>query len=245
VHTNPTCTECSPSQEADHRIANHLALLAGYVRLQEASVTKQLDDPNSVSVGLSLKSVGIQIEAIARLHRLLAFERNRVSSDLGAHLHEICTSFTSGYLGAIHLIEDFEPGCGVRPENVLPLTQIVAEVVVNAIKHAGSDGAPAVIVARCAKDGEGALVIEITDKGPGLPATFDPETGGGLGFCLIRGLAKKLDAHIAFKPTTTGVCFQLTLPSARGNARQAPLSPQSSIVRANRGIAYQQKRNRA
>ncbi|MDB5397589.1 MAG: signal transduction histidine kinase [Rhodospirillales bacterium] len=234
---NPTCTECSPSQEADHRIANHLALLAGYVRLQAASIAKQPDEPNRISVGLSLKSVGIQIEAVAHLHRSLAVEQHQISSDLGEHLHEICTSFTSGFLGAVHLIENFAPGCRVRPEEVLPLTQIVAEVLVNAIKHTQADGDPVTIVANCTKDVEGALVIEIIDEGPGLPEGFDPETDGGLGFCLLRALAKKLDAQIAFRATRTGLCFQLTLPSASGKDWKNTRLRWPPVAKTNRGTA--------
>lgn len=199
--------------EADHRIANHLALLTGYVRLQAAALADQVEAPSHGSMQVLLDGVGVQIDAIARLHRALACGGPSGSANLSEHLHEICAGFTSGLSGEIQITEDLAPGCAVRPDQILPLTRIVAEVVTNAVKHArGGDDAGTVLVS-CSRDEGGELLVEVTDNGPGLPASFDFETDGRIGFRLLRALSRQLGAHTGFHSTRDGLRFRLTLPS--------------------------------
>ncbi|MDO8297243.1 MAG: sensor histidine kinase [Caulobacter sp.] len=206
------CGDCSLRTEADHRIANHLALLASYVRLQAAAMAKQSAPPTRESVRLLMAAIDAQITAVAQLHRSLAAHGRPVSTDLGGHLHEVCAPFIGGLSGTTRFVERFEAGCVVRPEDVLPLTQMVAEVVTNAIKHAHPAGDPGVITVSCARDRAGDLLVEVDDDGPGLPATVDPRTGGGLGFRLLRSLGKQVGGAIAFDSSRQGTHFQLTLP---------------------------------
>lgn len=198
--------------EADHRIANHLALLTSFVRLQDADVAHQSAEPSRASVRLLLNRLGAQIDAIARLHRALAVGGPHASADLGEHLRETCAPFRHGLSGAIELTEDFPPGCLVRTDQILPLTQIVAEVITNALKHAHAGGEGGAIAVRCSQDDRGAMLVEVADDGPGLPAAFDPMTEGGLGFRLVRALARQLGARIEFRSAGPGLRFRLTLP---------------------------------
>ncbi|MDP1738306.1 MAG: sensor histidine kinase [Caulobacter sp.] len=215
------CGGCSLQVEADHRIANHLALLAGYVRLQAAHLAKQSAEPTRESVRLLIATIDAQITTVARLHRSLATHGRPVSTDLGEHLHEVCAPFVAGLSGGTRLVEDFKAGCVVRPEHVQPLTQIVAEVVTNAIKHAQTAGGPGDITVSCVRDMAGDLLVEVTDTGPGLPATFDPAIDGGLGFRLLRALGKQVGATITFDSSRQGTHFQLALPAAQPD-RLAP-----------------------
>ena len=219
------CDECDIVREADHRIANHLALIEGFVRLKAAEMVRRpIDSGGDSDVQLLLESIRAQIGAVARLHRSLAAD-GKVSPDLGEHLRNICTPLGIALGGRIELVQDFPPGCFVRQDLVLPITQIVAEVITNAIKHAYPSGERGLIFARCHGDQSGAVWIEIADNGPGLPDAFDPETGGGLGFRLLRALGKQLGAVMAFDSTVSGLRFQLTLP-----ASSAAPSPSAGAV---------------
>jgi two-component sensor histidine kinase len=199
--------------EADHRIANHLALLTGYVRLQTAALTSQAEEPSRASMHLLLDSVGTQIKAVAMLHRVLSSDGRMASANLAEHLHEICAGFASGLSGQTEIVEDISPGCAVGPDQILPLGQIVAEVITNAVKHAGQGGEPGRVVVGCHAGELGGLLVEISDSGPGFPASFDPETDSGLGFRLLRALGRRLGAQIGFQSTRQGVRFQLTMPA--------------------------------
>jgi len=195
--------------EADHRIANHLALLNAYVRLKAADMARQTAEPSRASMGLLLQGVGAQVRSISRLHRALAYDGSGASADLGGFLQEICASFTDGLSGSIKLEEKLAPGITVRPDQALALGRIVSEVITNAVKHGhGGD----TILVHCGRDNIGAVLIEIDDDGPGLPEAFDPLTDGGLGFRLLRRLGEQLGAAITFQSTGAGLHFRLMLP---------------------------------
>ncbi len=207
------CGECHLLAEADHRIANHLALLAAYVRLKTADL-----EPGRDPVRLLLAGVGAQIGAVSRLHRAFAAGGRQTSVDLGEHLHEICTPFAAGLFGAVRLDEDLAPGCIVRPDQILPLVQIVDEVITNAVKHGGRNGEAGAILVGCRRVDTGAVLVDISDDGPGLPPTFDPDVDGGIGFRLLRALGRQLGAFMAFESSDDGLCFRLTLPARQSSA---------------------------
>jgi two-component sensor histidine kinase len=213
--------------EADHRIANHLALLISYVRLKSKDIDGLAEDPTRESVRLLLDGVSAQISAVSRLHRSLVSERGSSRIELGRELHEICAPFAAGLSGAVEIVEDYGPGCVVQPEQLLPLSQIVAEVITNAIKHARTDGALGRLRVACREDAGGAVLVEVADSGGGLPATFDPATDGGLGFRLVRGLSQQVGAQVAFESTREGLCFRLRLPPGPGGFVSHPQEPRT------------------
>lgn len=202
----------SDRAEPDHRFANHLALLSGFVGLKAADLARQQDQPTIEGVQLLLESFRGQIEAMARLHRSLAMGGRAGRSDLAEHLHDICAPMLLLMAGRITLIEDISAGCHVPADRILPLTQIVVEVITNAIKHAYPNGRSGRIIVRGRCDPTGAVMIEIIDDGPGLPDGFDPRSESGLGFRLIRNLAAHIGAIVEFESRRLGVCFRLTLP---------------------------------
>jgi len=198
--------------EADHRIANHLALLMGYLRLKTVDMDSQGKPPSLESMHVLLDGLGAQIAAVARLHRTLVTDSPSGPVNLGERLHEVCAPFARGLCGTATIIEDFAPGCVVPPEQVLPLSQITAEIVTNALKHACDRARPVRVVVSCHDDVSGGIRVEVVDSGCGLPVGFDPETDGGLGLRLVRGFGRKLGARITFESTTDGVRFCLKLP---------------------------------
>lgn len=205
--------------ESDHRIANHLTLLMGYVRLKAADMHREHEAPSRQAVDVLLDGVGAQIAAVAKLHRALVTDSPPDSVDLGEHLRGVCAPFAGGLGGPVRIVEDLTPGCVVRPEQVLPLSQIAAEVLTNALKHACDGAGPGSVVVCCRNDAAGAVRLEVIDSGGGFPAGFDPETDGGLGFRLVRGLSERLGARIAFESNSGGVRFCLTLPAPPGAPR--------------------------
>ncbi len=206
--------DCSLIAEADHRVANHLALLAGHVRLRAATLARQSDAPRSAAIGVLL-GIEAEIAAVGRLHRQLSSAAHG-PLDLALELHEICAPFRFGLSGEIVLIEDFEPGCEATTNQVLPLARIVTEVITNALKYAYPDGRSGSVIARLHKANPETAVIEIADHGPGFPPSFDLAAGGALGFRVVRALAQQLRATATFSSSGEGVHFKLSLPLAPG-----------------------------
>jgi two-component sensor histidine kinase len=204
--------ECLIVQEANHRFANHLALLSGFVRLKAADLARQPVTPTVAGVLLLLESLHAQIAATARLHRTLAMDGGRSRADLGEHLHSVCAPLSAMFAGRIAMIEDVSPGCEVGPDRILPLIQIVSEVIINALKHAYPPDHVGTVLIRGRQNDAGIIMIEIVDDGPGLPDGFDVERASGLGFHLIRALTRHLGALVELDSGPAGLCFRLTLP---------------------------------
>jgi two-component sensor histidine kinase len=195
------------AQAADHRFANHLALLSGFLRLKASDLAKRPTEPTAADVQLILEGIGAQIDAMARLHRSLASGRPTGWADLGEHVHEICAPLSALLAGRIELAEDIPRGCWIAPDQILPLAQIIAEVVTNAIKHAYPKDQIGRIVIHGRSDATGGVVVEIVDGGAGLPDGFDTGRDSGLGFRLIRTLARKLKASSRFSQVISAFAF--------------------------------------
>ncbi len=206
------CDGCRLIQEADHRIANHLAMLAAFVRLKELELARDPAVPTAEAFQILLETIRTQTNAVAQLHRLMASHGGQASADLTEHLHATCGPLASLLAGRVEVIEDFSPGCRVSPDQVLPLTQIVSEAVTNAVKHAYPSGQRGKILVRSLRDDLGGLTIEIADDGPGLPPALGLEGPGGLGMRLMRALSKQLGARLEFRSRSPGALVRLTLP---------------------------------
>jgi two-component sensor histidine kinase len=207
------CETCVLLDEADHRIANHLAVLAGYVRLKAADCARQTREPTRDDMVRLLESIGAQIDSVARLHRALAVGHGTTSPDLAVHLRRTCAPFRESFSRSIAVTEDYEPGCVIRPDQVLPLTQVVAEVMTNAMKYAHPDGGMTKVHVSCHSTPGLGPRITITDDGVGLPDNLGAAASDGMGLRLLRGLARQLGATMEFKSTRRGLDFSITLPA--------------------------------
>jgi two-component system sensor histidine kinase MtrB len=125
-----------------------------------------------------------------------------------------------GWEPGAELVADLPPGIGARLDR-RRLDIVVANLVGNALRH----GAPPVEVVL--REEGGALVLTVTDHGPGipddvLPRVFDRFTkadtararseGSGLGLSIARENARLHGGDIVAAGTGTGARFELRLP---------------------------------
>src|SRR6185312_5925138 len=97
-------------READHRIANDLALLAGFVRLKTRDLAARTDGGESRDLLLLLENVRGQIESIAMQHRAMAHGEFSEPVDLGDRLPLVCAPLRAILSDRMLLVEDFTPG---------------------------------------------------------------------------------------------------------------------------------------
>jgi two-component sensor histidine kinase len=204
--------------EAQHRIANNLALIAGYTRLQATRLNKAGQPLSAREVCIALEEVAARIETVGELHRLLSAApgQSEADIDLGQFLAKLCASLmqTVSFAGDTAITHDDAGGCLVRPDQATPVALIVSELVTNALKYAHPAGVTGRIKVSCRPLGLGlgaGLVVEVTDDGVGLSEDFDPLTDGGLGFRVVRGLARQLGATLNYESTGLGLTVRLTL----------------------------------
>jgi len=214
--------------EAQHRIANNLALIAGYTRLQATRLSKANRPLSAREACIALEEVAARIETVGELHRLLSDAPGRGEGggvDLGSFLAKLCASLmdTVSFAGDTTITHKDAGGCMVRPDQATPVALIVSELVTNALKYAHPSGVAGRIRVSC-RSIVGGLVVEVTDDGVGLSEDFDPLTDGGLGFRVVRGLARQLGADLAYESTDIGLTVRLSL-GADDEHRVIPLWP--------------------
>ncbi|SFK73011.1 sensor histidine kinase [Caulobacter sp. UNC279MFTsu5.1] len=213
--------------EAQHRIANNLALIAGYTRLQATRLQKAGRPLSAREACIALEEVAARIETVGELHRLLsgAPGEGEDGVDLGRFLAKLCASLmeTVSFAGDTVITHRDAGGCLVRADQATPVALIVSELVTNALKYAHPTGVAGRILVSC-RPAAGGLEVEVADDGVGLGEGFDPHREGGLGFRVVRGLARQLGATLVYETRDIGLTVRLTL-GADEEHRVIPLWP--------------------
>jgi two-component sensor histidine kinase len=201
------------AQEADHRIANSLALIASFIRLQAARAAERAAGYSPDEVNVLLTGMASRIDAVGQAHKVLSNAPQQGVVDLGEHLQQMCSAIRPlvSSNSAVELCCDSSPDCMVPADDIAPIALIVSEMITNAVKYAHPAGVAGRIDVGCLRDGS-RIIVEVADDGVGLPENFDVLDGGELGFRMIRALASQLDALPVFDSGALGLRFLLLLP---------------------------------
>ncbi len=199
-------------REANHRIANHLTLLASMVQLQIESLKGGPELLDRRSAADQLRAVAARVVAIGNLHRRLAGSSMDLI-DLAAFLPETCAELV-GSLGLddrVQVKEEIATDCILTPEETSVVSLVLSEIIINALKYAHPTGLPVLIRIACAHSTSG-IAVEISDDGIGLPENFDEGKHSGVGFKLMRGLLQKINAELDYESCPLGLTFRFTIP---------------------------------
>jgi two-component sensor histidine kinase len=214
--TDTQCHACLRVAEADHRIANHLAMLASYVRLKSSKLVQRKPTITSEEALVVVKAIGLQIDAVSHLHRFLARDDTSDKMELCTYLATICAALRSAVEGDVDIIESFDRTCVIPPSYLLPVSQIVTEMMTNAIKHGKDPSGQVSLRVSCRHDASGSIVIEVCDNGPGLKTQPDAVKQLGLGLRIVETLTARVNGTIAYRSGPTGLSVQLTVPDVHG-----------------------------
>lgn len=210
-------------QEADHRIANHLAMLASLTQLETTKLRQGPEAYSREDVAQILERLRTQVRATADLHRALALRPGQ-DIRLSDHLRRVAGATALICPGRIVLHQELADNCAVSPEAVLPLGQIVSEAITNAIKHAKPPGVLVRLAVSCWRDHLDTIYVEVADNGRGLAP--DAASSSGLEFRLIRQLARKAGGAVEFVSSPAGLRVLVRLPR-----EAAPLLPSLNLSR--------------
>jgi two-component sensor histidine kinase len=214
IATVSSASQLDMAREADHRISNHLSLLAGMVHVQAGAVGRGPERLTRDEVRSMLQETAGKIVSVGHLHRRLAQQPHRGSVNLCDYLLESCSTLVSSLsLGQrVSLVQRLSANCHVTPEQAQQIGLIVCEIVMNSVKHAHPTGIPVQISLICRRGEDGRMTVEIGDDGIGLPEGCDTGSFGGVGFRLIRSLAGALAADLRIESDPLGLVFLITLP---------------------------------
>jgi len=201
--------------EANHRIANSLALLAGLVRMQGASVRKRTGPYSAEDVSHLLSGVAARIGTISQIHRILSRGHGGAVVNMQPHLSEITDALAIALSSPERQVRVVHTGsdCLVLMRHVQPIVLILCEAFINAVKYAHPAGVPLIMVVDCEAAPDGRLVLTISDDGVGLPEGFVPEKDGGMGFKVMYRLAQEIGSELRVLSTHLGLSFRLSLPA--------------------------------
>jgi len=208
LHTGHQTRDVFPSsKEADHRIANSLAVISGLVRVRARARQGRANEA-------FLLEIADRIDTVAKLHRLIA-QPNADAIELHTYLQEICQRL--GNALATIPAPSFSVSCPLHrtvPFNVaMPLGLITAELFSNSLKYAHPAGLPARISVSCnaiPADAPTALLFTYEDDGVGFPEGFDITNDGNLGMRFIRSLSEQLQGTQNWISDPLGVHFELS-----------------------------------
>jgi hypothetical protein len=197
------------ADEANHRIANHLAVLAALMRLQAKGVGRTQIALSARDVQQLLEEFSGRLETVGEIHRLLAHRSNGAPVDVAGYLETRLQS-KPRYTTMTRLQLKFATMAWVCPttstpihclfpvrvvlpaEQALALGLLVGELITNAVIYAH----PAGVAGDCA----GACVI-LDGKWPN-------------GIRTIRLLAKQLGVSISFENHGLGLSCVVHIPCA-------------------------------
>lgn len=196
-------------REVHHRVKNNLQTIAGLLRLQMRR--SRLPEVKSI-----LKDCIERISSIALVHEYLA------QDDVGAvDLKELCYNLLSAAMQGMASPDTAISARIVAPKQrvALPSAQatsvalVVNELLQNTCKHAFKGRARGnVDVVLQPQDSE--LTIAVKDDGIGLPAAFDPEAQGNLGWHIIRTLVHDdLRGQFTVESAEAGTSVTFTIPT--------------------------------
>jgi two-component sensor histidine kinase len=201
------------AKEANHRISNHLSLIASMVQVQASSVARGPEMLSRLEVRGLLRETAGKINSVAHLHRKLAEQGQGDQIELGGYLIESCAILVSSLAlkERVGFVQQIEANCFVSPQQAQAIGLIANEVIMNAVKHAHPTGLPVQMRLACRRLGKTGFEIEIEDDGIGLPEHFDYKSCSGVGFTLIRALADTLNAKLTVESDSLGTSFRMTV----------------------------------
>jgi two-component sensor histidine kinase len=191
------------AKEVNHRINNSLQIVASMLHLQTTTT-------QSEEVRHALRDASSRIAAIARAHQRLYGSDQIGAVDLGAYLTDICNDLGKALPNCkIHVVA--APGLHCATDTAIPVALLVNELITNSAKYAYPDGGCEVWldVARS----NGSISIAVRDRGIGLPADFDINSGRRLGMRLVNALTAQVRADLQVRRHTPGTEFLLTIPT--------------------------------
>jgi two-component sensor histidine kinase len=200
--------------EANRRIADHLAMLAALLRVQAKSFGQMHKPMSGEDVQFVLEEFAGRLETVGKLNRGLASMANGPPIDIAEYLADIA----QGLVSSLTMRGQFALDCEFPVTCVLPVGQaatlglLIGKLITNAVKYAHPAGVAGAIKLETSRRDDATIAIEVSDDGVGLPDDIDPLQSQTKCFRTIRTLAKQIGASISFDNYGLGLSCRLELP---------------------------------
>lgn len=191
--------------EVNHRVANSLAIVSSFIRLQKNAVEGQAAKD-------ALEETQVRINAVALAHKRLYSSGNVTEVDLAEYLESLLSQLETSLVNAaqrVHISRRLEP-IKLATDDSINLGVVAAEWITNAYKYAYPSGEGEVRVSlHRLPDQRAELVIE--DDGVGRTEGA-LALGTGLGTRIVKAMATNLKARIDYLQTYPGTMARIEFP---------------------------------
>lgn len=197
-------------KEVHHRVKNNLQLIVSLVGMK-------MRKARSPAVKQALSNVQQRVMSIARVHQNLyetsTVERVRVGELLDAITTQIVAA-NSVSENSLTLDTKFDD-CEVYPDQAVPLSLAVSELITNALKHVGPNEGKKKSVLQVSLDrggGGSRGVVTVRNTLPADPPEPDDDSSTGLGEQLVRAFASQMEARVDREKTETHFTVVIDFP---------------------------------
>ena len=190
-------------QEMQHRVANSLQIVASILMLKARAV-------QSEETRLHLQEAHDRVMSMATVQQQLQASGHGEPIELGPYLSRLCGALAASMIGDNGLITlkvEADAGAVVSGEAV-SIGLIIAELVINALKHAFPSGRAGQILVGYAVDGAN-WRLSVADNGVGLQHGRDNRIHIGLGTTIVEALAHQLKASVEIAGGSPGMTVSI------------------------------------
>ena len=191
-------------RELQHRTANNLQNVSALFRQNREAIRR---DP-SMAVAV-IDSAERRFEIMSRINRRLYnpdLQDVEAAPFLEALCHDILASIGNN---TVSVVVNPSP-IRLRREKAMLLSLIVAELMMNATKHAFVEGRPGSVAIRLEAKGT-EYHLSFADDGKGLAEETDVKTSSGLGSRIVRGLVEQMAGTIRSQSSPAGTTVEIAI----------------------------------
>jgi len=192
-------------RELQHRTANNLQSVSALLRQNREAIRR---DP--IKAAEVIDSAERRFEIMSRINRRL-YSPEIQDVEVTPFLELLCQDILAS-AGTDNVLVVVSPSSVRLPrEQAVLISLIVAELMMNVIKHAFDHGRPGSVVIRSEAMGTN-YHLTFTDDGKGFPEEANITTASGLGSRIIRGLVEQMAGTIRSHSGPAGTTIEISMP---------------------------------
>jgi two-component sensor histidine kinase len=193
-------------RELQHRTANNLQSVSALLRQNR----KAIEDNPGKAIRI-IDGAMNRFEIMSRINRRL-YSPQMLDVAMAPYLEELCRDVLAA-LGSDQIVTIVRSNSIVlNRERAMLVSLLLAELLMNASKHAFPPGAPGSVTIALNHEGSN-YQVKFTDDGRGLPDDFDPSANAGLGMRIVQGLVGQLNGSLHTGSGPSGTTIEIRFPA--------------------------------